>query len=494
MLKDLSLRRATGSGRRFSPLVFLIASLAAATILVSIVAIPQFLSQQARMDVLRSHVGEIGQLAASVVDGDLHRQLLDPANYSDERYARALKPLVRFHSANPDIFYLYTMVDRGGTAYFVLDTATSPDLQTKHRLRASAYMEKFDVREQNNGDWLKQIAAGKTYVTPSFEQDDFGSFLTSHVPIYDSKGLYSGFVGVDFDMQYYLTREARFRSIAIATLGAALLVALVTGYLVAVYHASIHRRMQELYDSSIRDSLTGLLNRRGAMQVIKKSVERHAGQRAMLLVDIDNLKMINDMRGHATGDAVVARVSEAIRDSVREGDECARLGDEFLIFAPDCDTEGAAEIARRILGRLSREGMPLVGAPFSVSVGIALHTGAGADFARMHREADEALHQARAEGRNRIGVFEPSTAAAFQPDRPPELTVELMAGNSPSPIVRARRIQAASRPSPRALRRSGLLQGEPPERWRSASRDCRAFESRPVRFARDLPEPADRQP
>jgi diguanylate cyclase (GGDEF)-like protein len=214
----------------------------------------------------------------------------------------------------------------------------------------------------------------------------------------------------------------------------------------------------------------------------------------MLLVDIDNLKMINDMRGHATGDAVVARVSEAIRDSVREGDECARLGDEFLIFAPDCDTEGAAEIARRILGRLSREGMPLVGAPFSVSVGIALHTGAGADFARMHREADEALHQARAEGRNRIGVFEPSTAAAFQPDRPPELTVELMAGNSPSPIVRARRIQAASRPSPRALRRSGLLQGEPPERWRSASRDCRAFESRPVRFARDLPEPADRQP
>jgi diguanylate cyclase (GGDEF)-like protein len=397
--------------------------LAAATILVSIVAIPQLLSKQARVDVLRSHVGEIGQLAASVVDGDVHRQLLDPANYSDELYALALKPLVRFHSANPDIFYLYTMVDRGGTAYFVLDTAASPDLQTKHRLRASAYMEKFDIREENDDGWLKQIAAGKTYVTPSFEQDDFGSFLTAHVPIYDSKGLYSGFVGVDFDLQYYLTREARFRSIAIATLGAALLMALVTGYLVAVYHASIHRRMLELYDSSIRDSLTGLLNRRGAMQVIKKSVERHAGQSAMLFVDIDNLKMINDMRGHATGDAVVARVSEAIRDSVREGDECARLGDEFLIFAPDCGTGGAAEIARRILGRLSGEGMPLVGAPSSMSVGIALHTGAGADFARIHWEADDALHQARAEGRNRIGVFEPSTAAAFQPGRPPELTV-----------------------------------------------------------------------
>ncbi|MGH6833774.1 MAG: sensor domain-containing diguanylate cyclase, partial [Methyloceanibacter sp.] len=339
MLKDFQPRSATGSQRRFDPHVFITATLAAATILVSIVAIPQFLSKQARWEVLRSHVGEIGQLAASVVDGDLHRQLLDPANYSDDLYARALKPLVRFHSANPDIFYLYTMVDRGGVAYFVLDTAASPDLQTKHQLRASAYMEKFEIRDESDDSWLKQIAAGKTYVTPSFEQDDFGTFLTAHVPIYDGNGQYSGFVGVDFDMQYYLSREARFRSIAIATLGAALLLALLTGYLVAVYHASIHRRMQELYDSSIRDSLTGLLNRRGAMEVIKKSVERHAGQCAMLLVDINSLKMINDMRGHSTGDAVVARTSAAIRESIREGDECARLGDEFLVFAPDCDAE-----------------------------------------------------------------------------------------------------------------------------------------------------------
>jgi diguanylate cyclase (GGDEF)-like protein len=397
--------------------------LVAAAILVSIVIVPQWLSKQARTEVLRSHVGEIGRLAASVVDGDLHRQLLDPANYSDDLYARALKPLVRFHSANPDIFYLYTMVDRDGVAYFVLDTAKSPDLKTKHQLQASDYMEKFEIRKENNDNWLQQIAAGKTYVTPSFEQDDYGTFLTAHTPIYDSQGRYSGFVGVDFDLQYYLTREARFRAIAIGTLGAALLLALVIGYVVAVYHSAVRRRIQELYDSSVRDSLTGLLNRRGAMQIIKRSLEGHAGKSAMLLVDIDNLKMINDMRGHATGDAVVARASEAIRESVREGDECARLGDEFLIYAPDCDTEGAKEIAQHILARLSGQGMPLVGAAFSVSIGIAVHGGAGADFARLHRNADHALHQARAEGRNRIGVFEPSTAAPFQPDQPPKLTV-----------------------------------------------------------------------
>jgi diguanylate cyclase (GGDEF)-like protein len=373
--------------------------------------------------VLRSNVGEIGQLAASAVDGDLHRRLLDPAQYSDELYAAALKPLVRLHSANPDIYYLYTMAERDGGTIFVLDTAASPDLRTKHQLRASAYMEPFEIREEYDDGWTKEVAAGKTYVTPSFQQDEYGTFLTAHAPIYDSLGRYSGFVGVDFGLHYYLAREPRFRVIAIATLGVALLLALGIGYVVAVYHAMIGRRIQELYDSSIRDSLTGMLNRRGAMQVIKSSLERHGGTSAMLLVDIDNLKMINDMRGHSTGDAVVARTSDAIQRSVRPDDECARLGDDFLIYAPDCDAQAAKDIAAAILARLAGQGMPLAGAPFSVSVGIAVHEGGAADYASLHREADTALHQARAEGRNRIVIFDAAMAVPPQRGSPPKILV-----------------------------------------------------------------------
>jgi diguanylate cyclase (GGDEF)-like protein len=397
-------------------LVFVVASLAAAVVLVSMVAIPQWLSKQARWDALRSHVGEIGQVAGSVVDGDLHRQLLDPANYSDELYARALKPLVRLHSADPNIFYLYTMVDRGGIPYFVLDTAASPALRTSHQLRASTYMERFDLSKEYEDGWLQQIAAGKTYVTPTFEHDDYGDFLTAHAPIYDSEGRYSGFVGVDFDLQYYFTREARFRAIAIGSLVAALIAALVIGYLVALFYSAMHHRVQQLYESSIRDSLTGLLNRRGAMDTIGKSLARHEASNATLLVDIDNLKMINDMRGHATGDAVIALTAEAVRESIREGDECARFGgDEFLIFAPDCDVNEAAKIAKRILARLSGQSMPLAGARFSVSIGIAVHDGAHADFAQMYRDADAALYQAREGGKSRIGVFEPSMPPSVSP-------------------------------------------------------------------------------
>ena len=206
------LRRPTRApSRQFRGDVFVIASIAAAAILLSIVTVPQWLSKQARWEVVRSHVGQIGQLAASVVDGDLHRRLLDPANYSAELYATALKPLVRFHSANSDLFYVYTMVDRDRTPYFILDTATSGDLVTKNHLRASGYMEPFKLQQTYADDWLDQIAAGKTYVTPTYEHDDYGYFLTAHVPIYDSHGAYSGFVGVDFDLGYYLAEEARFQ-------------------------------------------------------------------------------------------------------------------------------------------------------------------------------------------------------------------------------------------------------------------------------------------
>lgn len=422
MPRDRKSRRATESGKRFDAGIFVVASLVAAAVLLSIVAVPQWLAKQARWDELRANVGDIGRLAASVVDGDLHRQLLDPANYRDELYARALKPLVRFHSANPDIYYLYTMAERDGKTVFILDTAASPDLVTKRQLEASAYMEPFEIRDEYDDDWINEVASGKTYVTPDFETDDYGTFLTAHAPIYDGQGRYSGFVGVDFDTQYYLGREARFRSIAIATLGVSLLLALAIGYVVAVYHSVISRRLHELYESSIRDSLTGMLNRRGAMHVIKKALERHPGPCAMLLVDIDNLKMINDMRGHSTGDAVVARTSEAIRKSLRRGDDCARLGDEFLVYAPDCDTEEAMKIARAILKRLAGQGMPLAGAPFSVCIGVAVHEGPGADFARMHRDADHALHQAKAEGSSRIVTFEPSTAAPLQPGHHPKVS------------------------------------------------------------------------
>jgi len=418
MLLDVAQRRGRISPRQFNPVVFVIASLAAAAVLVSIVAIPQWLSKQARWEVLRAHVGQIGQLAISAVDGDLHRQLLDPANYSPELYARALKPLVRFHSANSDLFYVYTMAVRDHVPYFILDTAASADLHTKYHLRASAYMQPFKLRKEYDDGWLDQIAAGNTYVTPTYEHDDYGYFLTAHVPIHDSQGRYSGFVGVDFDMQYYLGEEARFRVIEAGSLAVAVIVALLIGFLVALYYTDLQQRMRELYHRATRDDLTGLLNRRGAKAAVDEALASDAACYAMLLVDIDHLKMIVGMHGHSAGDAVIARTADAVRPSIGESQVCARVGEgEFMVFCPECDRGDALDLAERILARLSSQKMPLARVKLAVTIGIAVHDGANADFSQMYRDAHSALYEARVEGKSSIGLIAPTTAAASQPTR-----------------------------------------------------------------------------
>jgi diguanylate cyclase (GGDEF)-like protein len=402
----------TFPSRRFHPRVLLLTTVIAAVILVTIVAVPQWLSKQARLDVLRDHVGQVADLAASVVDGDLHRDLIDPASYSADLYNRAVKPLVRFHSANPEMFYVYTMVERDGGTYFVLDTAASPDLNIGRKLRASAYMERFQIRKEYESDWLTQIASGVTWVTPTFQEDDYGDFLTAHKAIYDSQNRYVGFVGVDFDLQYYLAQEARFVKIGTWSLVAALVSALLIGYITALYHFDLNHRIEEHYYTSIRDGLTGLLNRRGALDAIRRSLERRTASYATLLVDIDDLKALNDTHGHAHGDAVIGTLASVIRESIRDGDDCARLGgDEFMIFAPDCDADGAAEIARRILAAAATPREQLAGAGFSVSIGIAVQDQTAAGFDRMYREADTALYHAKSGGKHRYSCFEPSMAS-----------------------------------------------------------------------------------
>lgn len=400
--------------RQFTPRTFWIVTAATAVVLGAIVAIPQWLSKQARLEVLRSHVAQTAQLAASVVDGNLHRQLLEPASYTPELYARTLAPLVRFHSADPAIFYVYTMVEREGKTYFVVDTAASDELKTPHKLRASAYMEPFETIDQEpDPDWLQRIAAGQTYVYPRFLRDEYGQFLSGHAPIYDSQGRYSGFVGVDFDLQYYLAQEARFRSISIGTLIAAFMVAVLVGYLAARYHHHVIDRIDEQYQISMHDELTQLLNRRGAMASVSRALSTGASSYAAILIDVDDLKGINDTHGHAVGDRFLMKVATAMRTSVRDADICARLGgDEFLVFATGCDLDAATEIARRILARAREVDAVATSALFGVSIGICIAAAPDVSFEAMYRCADEALYRAKSAGKNRYMIFDPMHALA----------------------------------------------------------------------------------
>lgn len=390
--------------RGFQWRTYWIAAAIIAAVLLGLIAIPQWLSRQERLQVLRAHVAQIADLAAAMLDGDLHRRLIEAGRVDADSYARAVAPLVKFHSASADLYYVYTMTIRDGQAYFVLDTAGEPGLRTHRQLRKSEYLERFVLRPEYSSDWLEQIAMGRTWTTPDFQHDDYGYFLSGHAPFRDSAGRFAGFVGVDFDVDYYAAQEARFVWIGVGSVLAAILLSLLLAYFAARYRYQWQHRLALQYHSSMRDELTQALNRRGAYESVANLMQRRAASYAVILIDIDDFKHINDSYGHLAGDAVLVGVAAVVRECVRDSDVVARLGgDEFLVFAPGCDEAMARAMVQRIQQCIAERAHHHVCA-FSISVGVRVESVAGTGFDEMYRRADEALYRAKAAGKNRFDV------------------------------------------------------------------------------------------
>jgi diguanylate cyclase (GGDEF)-like protein len=159
------------------------------------------------------------------------------------------------------------------------------------------------------------------------------------------------------------------------------------------------------------DPLTGLLNRRRFRSELDQYVSftaRYGGRGAVMVIDIDGLKEVNDRYGHQTGDTLIRRVSEILRERVRTTDLVARLsGDEFAVLMPQTDTAGALQLGEDLRNQVA-EGLPLNSeiSAATISVGIAMfgsQDSAGAEAVLV--AADQAMYQAKAEGRNRIMLF-----------------------------------------------------------------------------------------
>jgi diguanylate cyclase (GGDEF)-like protein/PAS domain S-box-containing protein len=161
----------------------------------------------------------------------------------------------------------------------------------------------------------------------------------------------------------------------------------------------------ELRDLAWRDPMTGLPNRLAGMNHLESEFARMGRTKvssALLMMDIDHFKSINDTYGHAIGDAVLTTCADAIRSSLRTGDFVARFGgEEFVALLPDTGLAGAAVVAEKI--RATIESIPnATGRPVTVSIGVAeaVHTDADMD-AGMSR-ADACLYRAKRAGRNRV--------------------------------------------------------------------------------------------
>jgi diguanylate cyclase (GGDEF)-like protein len=160
------------------------------------------------------------------------------------------------------------------------------------------------------------------------------------------------------------------------------------------------------------DPLTGLLNRRSFRVKLDTYVSfsaRYGGQGAVMIIDIDGLKEVNDRLGHQPGDNLIRRIATVLRDRVRATDIVARLsGDEFAVLMPQSDTAGALQLGEDLRAEVA-EGFPddsELGVA-TISVGITMFGGkdsAGAEAVLV--AADQAMYRAKDEGRNRIALFD----------------------------------------------------------------------------------------
>jgi len=187
--------------------------------------------------------------------------------------------------------------------------------------------------------------------------------------------------------------------------------------------AQSHSALREFAHS---DVLTGLNNRRALSHLF---AHRAAGcaRLAVLLLDLDRFKQINDTLGHGAGDELLKIVAERIRQSSRENDVVARLGgDEFCMLAALHQHEEARLVAQRLLYRM-REPIVLAGRTLHVgaSIGISLYPEDGADIDTLLRHADLALYQSKGSGRDRACFFNAELKARVELEQ--QLEAELRA-------------------------------------------------------------------
>ena len=169
------------------------------------------------------------------------------------------------------------------------------------------------------------------------------------------------------------------------------------------------RLLRKLYSRATRDGLTGLFNRASLQDRLDREVyrqQRYQRGLALLQLDLDHFKRVNDTHGHAAGDRVLAAFGRIIRDSLRGCDLAARTGgEEFVVVLPEADARRAAFIAEKIRKRVAGMRVKLPrGKPVSVSVsiGIALAPDKPESALPLLEAADKACYRAKKGGRNRV--------------------------------------------------------------------------------------------
>ncbi|MBL7254737.1 diguanylate cyclase [Paractinoplanes lichenicola] len=179
---------------------------------------------------------------------------------------------------------------------------------------------------------------------------------------------------------------------------------------VAVHNVRMHEEAQRL---SLTDPLTGLWNYRYLRESLRREVERASRfgrMLAVLVLDLDHFKEVNDTYGHAAGDAVLGEFARRIRVGLREVDVAFRQGgEEFVVLLPETDAYGGAIVAERLGAAVRSRPVAVDGVqiPITVSIGVAVYPEHGENSVQVLAAADRALYAAKNAGRDTYRLAEP---------------------------------------------------------------------------------------
>ncbi|HEX9610549.1 MAG TPA: GGDEF domain-containing protein [Gemmatimonadales bacterium] len=168
--------------------------------------------------------------------------------------------------------------------------------------------------------------------------------------------------------------------------------------------AHVRGTQLQLRELATRDALTHVLNAKSFGERLAQELERnrrYARPLAVLYLDLDNFKAVNDTHGHQTGDAVLRLVADAIRRAVRQPDIVGRMGgDEFAVLMPETDPAEADAVAQRLAQNIATafRGSPTV----TASIGVVACTDTKVDSDDVLRSADQAMYEAKRAGKNRV--------------------------------------------------------------------------------------------
>ena len=185
------------------------------------------------------------------------------------------------------------------------------------------------------------------------------------------------------------------------------------------------RKIVTLTEEAVIDKLTGFLNKAAGMEKLSGICGTKTG--ALMLMDLDSFKLVNDLYGHEIGDRVLAAFSEIVRKNIRSDDTVCRIGgDEFLAFFSEITTENAvASISMRLNDQFIRECKAIMGEnmdiPIGISIGAAFAPEHSADYDELFGYADKAMYQVKQNGKHGYNVFRLSDGPVSEYDLEKEI-------------------------------------------------------------------------